>query len=372
MNKCLIFLTFSLLQWSGHAIQAPFKRLYFDISSGELIKDAPESDTLSGTLKARDVVIDFGAEKLEFEKPGEDIISAGVEWNEKTYRLSIKKEGIKFSTPLIEGLGVTGVEYIGFNDAKVEFNKKGISMSGDKLSFNHKVLKGSFTRPNIFCNTNGEVTTEVDKACLTESNSTFGVISFDQNVLDADFIDAKVKIDPKSFTLFAHKGRFNDPESITEVDEFEMHCLQIEKAMTVDPYRLLQGCLLDSWVKIVGMDTSDKMTEVIDEVWPELVKKIPELKGNKALVDLDNIRNILLTIKQGQLSLKAKVKALFWVNIKLRGTVALVAKNSELHFRIQKATILGIPTQKLAYRLIEKFGNGDFIEIRGDVIVFKI
>jgi hypothetical protein len=212
----------------------------------------------------------------------------------------------------------------------------------------------------------------VDKACLTESNSSFGVISFDQNVLDADFIDAKVNIDPSSFTLLAHKGRFNDPETTTEVDEFELHCAQLQKAMTVDPYRLLQGCLYEGRVKIEGMDTNDKMTAVVDEIWPELVEKIPELKDNKALVDLDNIRDINLSINQGQLSLTAKVKALFWVKIKLRGTVALITKNSELHFRIQKATILGIPTKKLAYRLIEKFGNGDFIEIRGDVIVFKI
>ena len=102
-------------QGKGQNLTAPFKRLYFDISSGELIKDSPKSHTLSGLLKARDVVIDFGAEKLEFENPGQEIISAGVEWNEKTYRLAIKKEGLKFSTPLIEGLGVTGVEYIGFS-----------------------------------------------------------------------------------------------------------------------------------------------------------------------------------------------------------------------------------------------------------------
>lgn len=356
----------------GKVSSAPFNRLYFDISSGELIKVAPESSILSGTLKAKDVVIDFGAEKLEFENPGEEIISADVEWDEKTYRLAIKKEGLKFSTPLIQGLGVTGVEYIGFNTAKVEFNKKGIALAGDKLAFKHKALQGSFTQLNVFCPTHGQVTTEVDKACLTESKSNFGVISFDQNVLDADFIDAKVNIDPSSFSLLAHKGRFNDPETTTEVDEFELRCAQLEKAMSVDPYRLLQGCLLDGKVKIEGMDTSDKMAEVVDEVWPELVKKIPELKGNKALVDLDNIRDIMLTINQGQLSLTAKVKALFWVKIKLRGTVALVTKDSELHFRINKATILGIPTKKLAYRLIEKFGNGDFIEIRGDVIVFKI
>lgn len=374
-----IFSFLLLSQVYALPLQAPFKRLFFDVSSGELTKDGPNSPTLSGTLKANDVVIDFGAEKLEFEKPREEIISADVEWNELTYRLAVKKEGIKFSTPLIEGLGVTGVEYIGFKSAKVEFNKSGISMTGDKLSFKHKALEGSFTQANIFCPTNGQVTTEVDKACLTESQSAIGVISFDQNVLDADFFDAKVNIDPKSFSLLAHKARFNDPELTTEVDEFSMTCAQLPKViqkknetLSVDPYRLLQGCLMDGTVKIGKMDTKDKMLDVLAEVWPEFVEKEPNLKDNKDLVDLDNIRDIQLSVKEGQLSLVAKVKALFWVKIKLRGSVVLVAKSSELHFRIHRATIWGVPTKKLAYRLIEKFGNGDFIEIRGDVIVFKI
>lgn len=376
MNKFFVFIfSFSsLLSMDiAAATNSNLSRIYFDVAQGELLEEPGKMGVLAGTVEANDVVIDFGTEKFEIENPGQRVIDAEIEWNETNFRLSVKKDGLKFSTPLIEGLGLTGVNSIHLQKAVVELNMKGILMKGNQLAFNHKALTANFTSAHIFCPTYGEFTTEIDEACLKESTANIGVISFEQNALDADFIDARSFIKEDTFRLTAHKARFNDEEDSTDVDDFSLQCHRLtSKALQMDPYSLLQGCLKSSAVSISKMDTKDRFKEVVDEIWSDILLKKPELATQKALVDLDNIRDITLNINEGRLFLQARVKMLFRVNVKLRGSVRLDTAKSELLFKIDRATIWGIPTGKLAYRLIEKFGRGDFIEIRGDLIVFKI
>ncbi len=359
------------------SVLSSLKRMYFDVASGILEEEPGRPGVLAGTFEANDVVIDFGSEKFEIENPGQRVIDAQLEWNEENYRLSVKKDGLKFSTPLIEGLGLSGVKTIQLNTAVVELNKEGILMKGNQLSFLHKDLMASFTSAHIFCPTYGQFTTEIDKACLKESTANIGVISFDQKALDADFIDARSFIKEDTFRLTAHKARFNDEEDTTEVDGFSMECLRLKapegkSSVPVDPYSLLQGCLKKGDVRIESMDSKSRLEEVIEEIWPEVLKKDPSLASQKALGDLDNIKDVILILNNNKLYPEAKAKILFRVKIKLRGSVRLDIKSSELQFKIDRATVWGIPTGKLAYRLIEKFGRGDFIEVRGDLIIFKI
>ena len=348
-------------------------RIYFDVAKGELSKQDLQSPLLQGTIEAKDVVIDLGAEKLEFENPGQKNISAEIEWNESNFRLSLKKEGLKFSLPVAKGFGVTGVESVSLSEAKVELDKSGISMKGDFLSFQHREFYASFKKAHIFCPTHGVFTSEIDAACLNESQANVGIISFRKRALDADFMDARSLINEDRFTLMAHKAQFNDNNETTRVDNFQINCFKLENgSLQVDPYTLLQGCLFDGKVNIHNMNISHAMNDVMEEVWPEFIKKRPDLKNQKSLIDLDNLKDIHLLLEEGKLLLTAKVKAIFWVKIKLVGDVILDIKNSELLFKVKRATIWGIPTGKLAYRLIEKFGRSDYIEIRGDLIVFKI
>ncbi|MCF8059738.1 MAG: hypothetical protein K9K67_10600 [Bacteriovoracaceae bacterium] len=348
-------------------------RIYFDVVKGELSKLDPQSPLLQGTIEAKDVIIDFGAEKLEFENPGEKNITAGLEWNELNYRLSVKKEGLKFSLPIAEGFGIKGIQNIGLKAAKVDLDKAGISMKGEGLSFQHLDFFASFKKAHIFCPTHGVFTSAIDVACLKESQANVGIISFQKRAIDADFMDARSLIDADSFTLMAHKAQFNDKNETTEVNDFQMNCSKLETGTKeVDPYSLLQGCLIDGELKIQNMDIEHAFRDVLEEVWSEFIKKRPDLKDQKSLIDLDHLRDINLKLEEGKLFLTAKVKAIFWIKIKIIGDVVLDIKNSELLFRVKRATIWGIPTGRLAYRLIEKFGRSDYIEIRGDLIVLKI
>lgn len=387
MKKINLVILFSLILSSAFSIEKTaikkgtfggLKRIYFDVANGFLEQMPGKPGVLGGTVEANDVSIDFGAERFEIENPGQQVIDAHLEWNETNYRLSVKKDGLMFSTPLVEGLGLSDVQNIRLQTAIVELVPKGITMKGNQLSFQHKELLATLTSANIFCPTYGVFTTEIDQACLKDSTATIGVISFDQKALDADFIDARSFIKENTFKLTAHKARFNDEEETTEVDTFSLQCLRLrpepigKAPLQVDPYSLLQGCLKSGRVGISSMDTKDRLKEVVAEIWPEMLKKAPELLSQKDLIDIDNIHDIDLRFDNGRLNLEARVKLLFRVKVKLKGEVFLDTEKSELQFRINRATIWGIPTGKLAYRLIEKFGRGDFIEIRGDLIIFKI
>jgi|GEM_PF-2691246 len=345
--------------------------IHFDVLRGDIKKTSPESPLIEGKAIARGVEIDFGSEKFELDK-GSNPVEVEVSWNEESSRLAIKKDGLRFSTPLAEGLGIRGLDRVTLHDASVTLDKKGVTMKGKSLSFAHELFSGNFSNANIFCPTYGNISTEIDVVCLRESRSEVGVIEVRQRGLDADFINAISDITPESFSLEALTARFNDDVDSTEVRSFSMSCKNLVEAMQVDHYRILQGCLDDGKMNISSMDVSQAFVEAFEEVWPKAVAQGHVTENQKALIDLDNIKDVSLTLSNGDLNFMAKIKAVFRVKIKVKGKLSIDVKAGELLFKIERATIWGIPTGKLAYRIIEKFARKDFLEIRGDIIALKI
>lgn len=358
------------LQAEGLKIEGT-RLIHFDVLRGDIKKTSPDSSLIEGKAIARGVQIDFGSEKFELEK-GSKPVEVEVSWNEENSRLAIKKDGLKFSTPLAEGLGIRGLDRVTLHDAFVTLDKKGVTMKGKSLFFAHELFSGNFTNANIFCPTYGSLSTEIDVVCLRESHSEVGVIEVRQRGLDADFINAISDITPESFSLEALTARFNDDIDSTEVNSFSMSCKNLVEAMQVDHYKILQGCLDDGTMNISSMDVSQALVEAFEEVWPKAVAEGLVKEDQKALIDLDNIKDVSLTLSSGDLNFIAKIKAIFRVKIKVKGKVSIDVKAGELLFKIDRATIWGIPTGKLAYRIIEKFARKDFLEIRGDIIALKI
>lgn len=348
--------------------------MYFDVAHGQMEKINPSSKVLKGQVEARDVQVEFSTEKFEIDNPSSAGIDAEVEWDDENSIFAIRKDNLKFSTALAKGLGISGLENVELKEAQVRLDKKGISMKGNYLGFSHSFFRAAFSDAKIFCPTGGIFNSEIDKVCFNISQSEIGKVEYQQNVFDSDFLQAKAEIDKSKFKLLARGAVFNDKAGNTIVDNFKLECSKVQpEAIKVDTFSILQGCLKKSDVRIDSMNMSQEDKEVIKEALLESPKfSEKDFIGNKDLVDLDHLKQISLVINNGKLYFQAKVLALFWVKIRLKADAKLYPSKRELTFKINDARILGIPVRKLAYRLIKKFGRVDYIELRGDLIVFKL
>lgn len=348
--------------------------MFFDVMEGQMEKENASSKVLKGDVLARDVQVEFATERFEIEKVSGAGIDASVEWNDANSIFSIKKDGLKFSTAVAQGLGISGLENVSLKEAQVRLDESGISMKGQSLAFSHENFRTSLSGAKIFCPTGGVFRTEIDQVCLQVSQSEIGRIEYQQNVFDADFIKAKADITDSQFSLSSKEAIFNDKIQ-TFVDSFSLSCQKLPmslKALTVDTFSILQGCLKRSDVSISQMNMSGEEVALLKEALLESGKVTEKDFQNKDLVDLDHLKEISLKMRNGKMNLEARVKAIFWVKVRLAAMMKLDTKKRELLIKIDDARVLGVPVRRLAYRLVKKFGRVDYIEIRGDLIVFKL
>lgn len=348
--------------------------MYFDVAQGQMDKQNPSSKILRGQVEARDVQVVFSTEKFEIDNPTQTSIDAEVEWDDENSIFAIKKDNLKFSTALAKGLGISGLENVELKEAQVKLDKKEISMKGDYLGFAHSSFRAALSKAKIVCPTGGVFNSEIDKVCLNISQSEIGKIEYQQNVFDADFIKAKADITESKFGLKAEGAVFNDKAGNTIVDSFKLECSKVSpSALKVDTFSILQGCLKKTDVRISSMNVSADDQALLKEALL-LSDKFTEkdFVENKDLIDLDHLKEISLVINNGRLYFKAKLKALFWVKVRLDAVANLYPEKRELTFKINDVRVLGVPFRKLAYRLIKKFGRVDYIELRGDLVVFKL
>jgi len=83
-----------------------------------------------------------------------------------------------------------------------------------------------------------------------------------------------------------------------------------------------------------------------------------------------NFKDIIIQSRKGKFSLKAKAKFLFRVPVRITGNT-LIQKQGEvsiLSLTVDKATVLGIPSRKLALYLVKKFVANEDIQISDNTI----
>jgi hypothetical protein len=194
--------------------------------------------------------------------------------------------------------------------------------------------------------------------CLEESDISGESINFNQSALDFVVDRAHVKFGENGFSIVADRAHFRDNDEPTEIKGFEVFCAK-RKDLGVRANSTagrLAGCL-------------NRAEFNIDSIKSESKKFFPVDGGKEKGTDIKEVRAKVLN---GKFTVHAKLKWLWRSTIKLRGTVVYDSKPKQLRFDIDRATVSGISTRKLALYFLSKFIDTSRIHISGKSIIIQL
>ena len=92
----------------------------------------------------------------------------------------------------------------------------------------------------------------------------------------------------------------------------------------------------------------------------------------KGIIDLYDFKDIKLISANNKFAFKAKVKFIFRIPIRFRGSTVFDTEKNELTLKVDAAHIAGIPTRKFVLYLLRKFISSEDIQVDGNNITIKI
>lgn len=214
--------------------------------------------------------------------------------------------------------------------------------------------------------------------CFEESTSYFKNFSSNKKDLKSSIKNAHFNIERERFNLVSDSAKFfsgidEEDQDQTDIEHLQIECAKIpvdntDKAINIERNSILAGCLSHGNIRVakVHMDEAKAM-EFVKEHRPEIYKEILQREGSEKL-NLLNFKDISIESRKGKFSLKAKAKLLFRVPVRISGSSILSKEDNLFSISVDKATVLGIPSRKLALYLVKKFVANEDIQVSDNVI----
>lgn len=414
---------------------------------------------LQGEIKAKKMLLLFATERIQIEPDAGDIFEAEVFMLDNM--INFKKGYISFSSDLGSRNPLAGVNDFNITNADVEFTTKGIGIVGEKLDMTLEGVDFGLENVNLFCDSGGTYTTEIDKLCLENSylrsnnetglttvkikdtnskfpldlelfvrelfikdnrvkgmvqnitgtirdthynmhtadlncykypdmrdldpevilngclktsNNTFKKFSMQHKDVEASIGNAHMVIGETTYSLASDKATFKIGKDVTNVSHLEISCEKkpVPKKVDINEHVVLEGCLERGDIRVSRIQVDEEKARHFlksnsIEAW-----NYAKSQEDKGIIDLYDFKDIKLTSAHNKFAFKAKVKFIFRIPVRFRGSTDFDREKNELTLKVDAAHVAGIPTRKFVLYLLRKFISSEDIQVDGNSITIKL
>ena len=211
--------------------------------------------------------------------------------------------------------------------------------------------------------------------CFEESLAKIKNFNIIKNDLDANIKDANMVIEVEKFKLISDSAIFEsgsegNKKDTTTIDNLKVECEKLispVKKITLERSLVLEGCIKHAIVTIEKVHVDeDKALSFLKE--NHYVHYQAVEKESDKLFNFMNFKKLSIKSDNGKFILRAKAKFLFRVPVKITGILNFNKDSNVLAMTVDKASVLGIPSRKLALYLVKKFVANDDIQIDENTI----
>ncbi|MCO4793406.1 MAG: hypothetical protein KC493_06835 [Bacteriovoracaceae bacterium] len=209
---------------------------------------------LMGEIKAKKMLLLFDSERIQIEPEQGEIFEAKVFMEDSM--INFKKGYISFSSDLGQRNPLAGINDFNISNGDVEFTSKGISIIGEQLDMTLEGVDIGLKNVNLFCDSEGTYSTEIDKVCLQNSylrsNNETGLTTLKIKDLDSQYpLDLELFVRELFIKDESIKGQVQNISGVIMGTHYNMKMANIdcykEKGMRdIDPEVILNGCLKTS------------------------------------------------------------------------------------------------------------------------------
>ncbi len=254
---------------------------------------------------------------------------------------------------------------------RIEMNTSELSIKNDHLNFDATKMWGTY-KDSRFSFVNGSLDCKKDptlneldverfvNGCLELTSFKGGLLNWKQAALDVEVDGLTLKIDSGSFNIKSDTVRFKTNEGVTEVQRFNYLCEKLDvDTDNSNTYILLNGCLKGSHLSMYRFNSNSKSPK-------------RSLSTGKGIIDINDLKNIDMAVRDGNFSLTAKVKVIARLKVLIKGNIELNELQEKLTIAIDKARIAGLPARSFAMFIIRNFIDEEVIEIDGNKIIVTL
>jgi hypothetical protein len=414
---------------------------------------------LQGEIKAKKMLLLFETERIQIEPEAGDIFEAEVFMLDNM--INFKKDYISFSSDFGASNPLAGINDFNIINADVEFTNKGIGIVGEKLDLTLEGVDFGLENVNLFCDSGGIYTTEIDKLCLknsylrsnnesglttvkikdTDSNFPIDLELFvselfikdnrikgmvqnisgtirdtlynmhtadlncykypDMSEFDPEIIlngclrtsnnkfknfstkhkdvntsigNAHMEIGETTYSLASDKATFKIGKEITTVSHLEIFCEKkpLPKNYDISEHMVVKGCLERGDIRVSRIQVDEEKARHFLKTNSQEAWSFAKTEEEKGIIDLYDFKDIKLISAKNKFAFKAKVKFIFRIPIRFRGSTFFDTEKNELTLKVDAAHIAGIPTRKFVLYLLRKFISSEDIQVDGNNITIKI
>jgi hypothetical protein len=352
MNKLILILLSIFISLNSYSARDIFQISDLSVSTVKVDK------LVQGELEASKLYVKYNGDAFEASKEDSNI-TATVSILDNIF--NAKAAFIKYSTTLEDDNPLIALDeliikngQINFGKTEMNFNIPALSLKIDQSIANTINLTGN-------CDPQGDTSTDVDIVCLKNGNVNMQEMHFQNESLNMQAHGFQTTITPELITTNSNKTIFTSDGQRTQVNIFQARCKNAIKRR-FNQLELLEGCFESSNFYLDGFSEFKRLKTIIPK----------SSTTNKALVDLEDIKNLRVNISNNTALIKAKVKVIFNFNLKVRATIDYILEEDTIRLDIKKATIAGIPAKSLTLMLLKLFLEEDSIRIEGDTIYIKM
>ncbi|EQC43520.1 hypothetical protein [Bacteriovorax sp. Seq25_V] len=227
--------------------------MYFLVDSMKLTKAQTDS-RLEGLTVAKKILVLMDDNEVEIDVGPDRVFEA------KTFlendKFTFYKDGIKFATPLGSSNPVLQITHLDIEQAEVELATSGISIKGDHLNTNFGDLNFYVDNLDMYCDTKGKFTTDIDVACIANTK----IVPFNTNknstILAKDVSDKnefEIKIESREVSINEDR-LFIESENIAGfykkshfgLGKGTLDCFKDINMTDIDVDKIVLGCLQES------------------------------------------------------------------------------------------------------------------------------
>ena len=269
---------------------------------------------------------------------------------------------------------------------ELEFNLKELTVNPKDIQAQTHTISGKIAETNYIldqadfkCFKFDDITTfdpeKLLAGCFEESLAKINNFNLIKNDLEANIKDANMLIEKEKFHLISDSATFVSGSEGNKKDTTTIESLNIECDKLITPIKkfslersmILEGCIKHTNLTVAKVHVDEgkalSFLKDVDYIHYDQVEK-----ESKKLFNFMNFKKVSIKSDNGRFILRAKAKFLFRVPVKITGMLNFNKDSNILEMTIDKASVLGIPSRKLAFYLVKKFVANDDIQVNENTI----
>jgi hypothetical protein len=321
------------------------------------VKTLKTQKIVQGEIKAKNLFVKYNGNEFEARDDSGKLVEANVSIFENVFKANTSF--LKYQTTLEDDNPLIALDELTLTNANVNFGKTEMFFELPKASIQLDGTSVAADEITGHCDPKGDTTTDVDIVCLKNGVVTMSKVHFINESIDMLAKGLNTTITPDTLGITSDSTLFTSGGQKTQVNIFKANCRNAIKRR-FNQAEMLNGCFQSADFYLDGFSEFKR-------------KQLVSLEDNtKALVDLEDIKKLQISIRNHAISLRAKVKIIFNFNLKVRGKINFLEEQKIIKLDIEKASIAGIPAKSLTLMVLKMFLDEDSIKIEGDTIFIAV